>query len=123
MPPWRNRGRADWLEAFRHHPQIGEQAATGSASARKWAEGEQSGARAAAEDVKTRVARGNRACSEKFGHIYIVCATGKSAEQILALLEQRLQNEPAGELQVAAEQQRLITRLRLEKLFASEQKS
>jgi len=120
---WRNLERADWLEAFRHHPQIGEQAATGSASARKWAESEQSNARSAGEDVKTRLARRNRAYFERFGYIYIVCATGKSAEQMLALLEHRLQNDPAGELQVAAEQQRLITRLRLEKLFAGEQKS
>lgn len=117
---WRNLERADWLEAFSHHPQIGEKPATGSTSARKWAEGEQTGARAVNEDVKTRLAHGNRAYFEKFGYIYIVCATGKSAEEMLALLEQRLQNDPARELPIAAEQQRLITRLRLEKLLAGE---
>jgi len=117
---WRNLERADWLEAFSHHPQIGEKAATGSTSHRKWAEGEQTGARAANEDVKTRLAHGNRSYYEKFGYIYIVCATGKSAEEMLALLEQRLQNAPASELPIAAEQQGLITRLRLEKLLAGE---
>jgi 2-oxo-4-hydroxy-4-carboxy-5-ureidoimidazoline decarboxylase len=117
---WRNLGRADWLEAFSHHPQIGDKAATGSTSARKWAEGEQTGARAANDDVKTRLAHGNRAYFEKFGYIYIVCATGKSAEEMIALLDQRLQNDPMSELPIAAEQQRLITRLRLEKLLAAE---
>jgi OHCU decarboxylase len=118
---WRNLKREDWLEAFSHHPQIGQKAAAGSVSARKWAEGEQTGARVAAEDVKTRMARGNRSYYEKFGYIYIVRAAGKSAEELLALLEQRLQNDPARELPVAAEQQRQITRLRLEKLLAGGQ--
>jgi len=70
--------------------------------------------------VKTRLARGNRAYLEKFGYIYIVCATGKSAAGMLAILEQRLQNDLASELSIAAEQQRLITRIRLEKLLAGE---
>jgi OHCU decarboxylase len=120
---WQNLGREDWLEAFSHHPQIGEKAASGSQSHREWAEGEQTGARTATEDVKTRMARGNRAYHEKFGYIYIVCATGKSAEEMLALLEQRLQNDPVAELPIAAEQQRQITRLRLEKLLAEERSS
>ena len=84
---WWNLERADWLEAFSHHPQIGDKPASGSESARQWAEGEQTGARAATEEVKARLARGNRAYFEKFGYIYIVCATGKSAEEMLALLE------------------------------------
>ncbi len=87
---WRNLERADWLEAFSHHPQIGEKPASGSESARQWAEGEQAGARAASEDVKARLARANRAYFEKFGYIYIVCATGKSAEEMLAILESAL---------------------------------
>lgn len=120
---WRNLERADWLEAFSHHPQIGEKAAMGSASARKWAEGEQTGARTANENVKSSLARGNQEYFEKFGYIYIVCATGKSAEEMLALLDQRLQNDPASELPIAAEQQRLITHLRLEKLLAGEHTS
>jgi OHCU decarboxylase len=117
---WWNLGRADWLEAFSHHPQIGDKPASGSESARQWAAGEQSGARAATNDVKSRLARANRAYFEKFGYIYIVCATGKTAEGMLAILNQRLQNDLASELSVAAEQQRLITRIRLEKLLANE---
>jgi OHCU decarboxylase len=120
---WQSLDRSDWLEAFSHHPQIGENAASGSAAARQWAGGEQSGAQGAAEDVKARLAQGNRAYFEKFGHIYIVCATGKSAQEMLAILEERLQNDPAQELPIAAEQQRLITRIRLEKVFAGKQRS
>jgi len=117
---WWKLGRADWLEAFSHHPQIGDKPARGSDSARQWAEGEQAGARAASEDVKARLDRANRAYFEKFGYIYIVCATGKSAEGMLAILNQRLQNDLPSELSIAAEQQRLITRIRLEKLLAGE---
>ena len=120
---WWNLERADWLEAFSHHPQIGDKPATGSESARRWAEGEQAGARAATDDVKARLARANRAYFDKFGYIYIVCATGKSAEGMLAILNQRLQNDLASELSIAAEQQRLITHIRLEKLLAEEQRS
>jgi OHCU decarboxylase len=120
---WRDLDRSDWLEAFSHHPQIGESATAGSKSAHEWAAGEQSGAERAAENVKARLARGNRTYVQKFGHIYIVCATGKSAEEMLAILEERLQNGPAQELPIAAEQQRLITRIRLAKLFAHEQRS
>jgi OHCU decarboxylase len=117
---WEDLQPADWLAAFGRHPQIGEKAAIGSESSRRWAEGEQTGARVAAENVKTKLAQGNRAYREKFGYIFIVCATGKSAEEMLALLEQRLQNDSAHELHIAAEQQRLITRLRLEKLLTVE---
>lgn len=120
---WWKLDRADWLAAFSHHPQIGDKPASGSESARQWAEGEQTGARAATEDVKARLARANRAYFEKFSYIYIVCATGKTAEGMLAILNQRLQNDLPSELSIAAEQQRLITRIRLEKLLAGEQRS
>ncbi len=120
---WRNLDRSDWLDAFSHHPQIGKRATSGTGSAREWAAGEQLGAQHAAEDLKARLARGNRAYLEKFGYIYIVCATGKSAQEMLAILEERLENGPAQELPIAAEQQRLITRIRLEKLLAGEQRS
>ena len=120
---WWKLERADWLEAFSHHPQIGDKPASGSESARQWAAGEQAGARAATDDVKARLARANRAYYEKFGYIYIVCATGKTAEGMLAILNQRLQNDPPSEISIAAEQQRLITRIRLDKLLTSEQRS
>ena len=117
---WWKLERADWLEAFSRHPQIGEKPASGSQSARQWAAGEQSGARAASNDVKERLTRANRAYFEKFGYIYIVCATGKSAEAMLAILNQRLQNDAPSEISIAAEQQRLITRIRLDKFFTGE---
>jgi 2-oxo-4-hydroxy-4-carboxy-5-ureidoimidazoline decarboxylase len=117
---WRDLEAEDWLEAFSGHPQIGQKAATGSESSRRWAEGEQTGARSATENVKARLAKGNQEYRDKFGYIFIVCATGKSAEEMLALLEQRIQNDSAQELKIAAEQQQLITRLRLEKLLAAE---
>ena len=120
---WWKLERGDWIEAFSHHPQIGEKPASGSESARQWAEGEQTGARAASEDVKERLVRGNHAYLQKFGYIYVVCATGKSAEGMLAILNQRLQNDVASELSIAAEQQRLITRIRLDKLLAGGQKT
>jgi 2-oxo-4-hydroxy-4-carboxy-5-ureidoimidazoline decarboxylase len=120
---WWKLERADWLEAFSHHPQIGDRPASGSESARQWTAGEQAGARIATDDVKARLARANRAYFEKFGYIYIVCATGKTAEGMLAILNQRLQNDLASELSIAAEQQRLITRIRLDKLLAVEQQS
>jgi OHCU decarboxylase len=115
---WRNLGRAGWLEAFGRHPQIGEKAASGSVASRQWSEGEQAGAHSAAETTIERLAEGNRAYREKFGYIFIVCATGKSANEMLAILGERLHNDPGRELHIAAEQQRLITRLRLKKLLA-----
>jgi 2-oxo-4-hydroxy-4-carboxy-5-ureidoimidazoline decarboxylase len=120
---WWNLERAGWLEAFSHHPQIGDKAVSGSESARQWAAGEQAGARVADDDVKARLARANRAYFEKFGYIYIVCATGKTAEGMLAILNQRLQNDPPSEISIAAEQQRLITRIRLDKLLVGEQQA
>jgi OHCU decarboxylase len=115
---WRNLGRADWLEAFGSHPQIGEKAACGSEVSRQWSEGEQAGAHSGVENSIERLADGNRAYREKFGYNFIVCATGKSAEEMLAILGERLHNDPGRELHIAAEQQRLITRLRLGKLLA-----
>lgn len=120
---WWNLERLDWLEAFSHHPRIGDKLAGGSESARQWAAGEQAGTRAAGEDLKARLARANHAYFEKFGYIYIVCATGKTAEGMLAILNQRLQNDPPSEISIAAEQQRMITRIRLDKLLAGEGRS
>ncbi len=117
---WHMMDRADILDAFSHHPQIGQKAVSGSESHRQWSEGEQTGARSADEDVKTRLSRGNRAYYEKFGYIFIICATGKTGNEMLALLEQRLQNDAAREFPIAAEQQRLIMQLRLAKLFTGE---
>lgn len=110
---------ADWREAFDHHPRIGDRDALRArfASTRAWAEGEQAGAREAQDDVLDALAEGNRAYEVRFGFIFIVCATGKSAEEMLGLLRGRLPNEPEAELQVAATEQAKITRLRLAKLL------
>jgi 2-oxo-4-hydroxy-4-carboxy-5-ureidoimidazoline decarboxylase len=87
---------------------------TGERSA-NWSEQEQKSAFAARGDVKLRLGEVNRAYEEKFGFIFIVCATGKSAPEILEILERRLQNVKETELKEAAEEQRQITQLRLKK--------
>ena len=124
---WRRLGREDWLEAFARHPQIGEKAAekqieseAGQQISSRWSAEEQSGAQRNPADVMTRLAEGNRGYRQRFGYIFIVCASGKTAEQMLAILERRLQNDASAELTIAAEEQRRITRLRLEKLLAAE---
>jgi allantoicase len=99
----------DWREAFTAHPKIGEKNSDEQSCS------EQSGMREAAAEIRARIAAGNRTYLERFGHIYIVCATGKSAAQMAEILESRLVNDPATELRAAAAEQRQITRLRLEK--------
>lgn len=115
---WFSLGPADWREAFAHHPKIGDREALarrfGSTSA--LAEREQAGVAAAPEDVLDALARGNRAYEERFGFIFIVCATGKSAGQMLALLEARLQHDSETEIRTAAEQHAQITAIRLDTL-------
>jgi len=110
---------ADWLEAFLHHPPIGETRAKArqSATASRWSAKEQSLAQKAAPEVLEALAAQNRAYVEKFGYVFLICATGKSSEEILDALRQRLSNDSDTELRVAAEEQRKITRLRLEKLL------
>jgi OHCU decarboxylase len=111
----------DWLEAFRAHPKIGEKkaAAAQSETAKKWSSQEQSRTESAAAETKQALSEGNREYEERFGFIFIVCATGQSAEEMLTLLEQRMANDPPAELRVAAEEQRKITHLRLQKLLES----
>ena len=116
---WFALGRVDWLEAFRAHPRIGEKKAAGPVSedARRWSEREQSRASAAAEETKAALAEGNRAYEEKFGFIFIVCATGKTAREMLAILRGRMKNDAETELRAAAAEQWRITELRLKKLL------
>ena len=118
---WSALAPADWLEAFLHHPPIGETRAKArqSATASRWSRKEQSSAQKAAPAVLEALAAQNRAYVEKFGYVFLICATGKSSEEILGALHQRLPNDPDAELRVAAEEQRKITRLRLEKLLES----
>jgi OHCU decarboxylase len=117
---WWQLDQDDWLEAFGHHPRIGERAGTpASTRSAAWSGEEQSRVETAAPDVRERLRKGNAAYEERFGHIYIVCAANRSAEDLLAVLEQRLGNDPRTELRTAAEEQRKITHLRMERLFGS----
>jgi OHCU decarboxylase len=116
---WWSLDAEDWLEAFAAHPKIGGRRAAREqdAQASAWSEQEQSGARDAEQATLDELAEANRAYEEKFGHIFIVCAAGKTAGEMLALLRARLPNDASTELRNAAEEQRKITRLRLEKLL------
>jgi OHCU decarboxylase len=116
---WLSLSEEDWLEAFRAHPKIGEQkaAAVQSEQARSWSAEEQAGIAGAAAETKAALADGNREYEERFGFIFIVCATGKTSAEMLAILNERLRNDPGTELRAAAEEQRKIMRLRLEKLI------
>ena len=111
---------ADWKEAFSQHPKIGDKDSLREkfASTANWAEGEQSGVGNASEKVLDELAKANKEYESKFGYIFIVCATGKSADEMLALLKARMQNDAEEEIGIAMEEQNKITRLRLEKLFA-----
>lgn len=116
---WSELDQADFLEAFEGHPKIGD---VGSLRAKYAASGalaahEQSGVSEADEATIQRLARGNERYEQRFGFIFIVCASGKSAQQMCALLEQRLENERDAELRVAAEEQRKILTLRLEQML------
>jgi 2-oxo-4-hydroxy-4-carboxy-5-ureidoimidazoline decarboxylase len=134
---WSSLDRGDWLEAFAAHPRIGASSAGEAGGTGKpsraggggrsalsvgahtgWSEEEQAGARSAGDEVRESLATRNQEYESRFGHIFIVCATGKSAGEMLALLEQRLSNDPVQELQLAAGEQWKITRLRLAKLLA-----
>ncbi len=108
---WWSLSGDDWLEAFSHHPRIGARAAG-------WASDEQSGARGASRKIRGELAKWNREYERLFGHVFLICATGKPAEDMLAQMERRMNNEPAAELRVAAGEQAKITRLRLEKLLS-----
>jgi OHCU decarboxylase len=109
----------DWREAFAAHPKIGaaNPAATGQ---RDWAAQEQAAVAVAAHDTLRRLAAANRDYEARFGYIFIVCATGRTAAEMLALLEARLRHDAGEELRIAAEEQRRITRLRLGKLLEQE---
>lgn len=116
---WWRLNEEDWLEAFRAHPKIGEKKAEAAqtAQAQRWSANEQSESQKAAAETKAALANGNRQYEQRFGFLFIICATGKSAEEILAALNRRLDNDSKTELRVAAEEQRKITQLRLQKLL------
>ena len=116
---WQRMERADILEAFSHHPAIGadlDELRAKFAATAAWSESEQAGAGAASEATLLALRQGNLAYRERFGYLFIVCASGKSASEMLTLLEARLLHSSAQELPVAAAEQAKITRLRLEKI-------
>ena len=116
---WWALDKEDWLEAFSRHPKIGEKKSERAQApdARQWSEEEQSGTATAADETRRVLADANVEYADKFGYIYIVCATGKSADEMLSICKERLQNDPETEIRVAAEEQRRITQLRLRKLL------
>jgi len=110
----------DWKEAFAAHPKIGEEKETiTSGQAQRWSQQEQAGAADASLQTRNALQRRNQEYYERFGYIFIVCASGKSAEEMLAILSERLRHDPAPELVVAAEEQKKITQLRLQKLIGA----
>jgi OHCU decarboxylase len=118
---WWSLDPRDWLEAFHSHPKIGEQkaAAPTSDQSKRWSEAEQGAVSSAAPETLRHLADLNRQYEEKFGYIFIVCASGKSSEEMLAVLLNRLGNNPDEELRNAAAEQAKITQLRLKKLIDS----
>ncbi len=116
---WSDLSEEDWVEAFKHHPKIGEAPDKKHASTAAWAKEEQAGASKASPAVLKELADLNAEYVKKFGYVFLVCATGKTADEMLALLKTRLTNHPEEELDEAADEQKKITRLRLEKLLKS----
>ena len=116
---WRRLPASEWLAAFRHHPRIGERraAVAQSVAASAMSAREQQAVGGAPEAVRTALADGNRSYEERFGYIFIICASGRAPEEILAELRARMRNDPDTELRAAAEEQRRITRLRLRRLL------
>ena len=114
---WRSLKASDWMEAFHSHPRIGESRAAHPPAAQSvaWSAQEQSNVADADAAVKAALADANREYERRFDRIFIVCATGKSAPEILEILQRRLNNDAQTELHEAAEQQRQITEIRLRK--------
>jgi 2-oxo-4-hydroxy-4-carboxy-5-ureidoimidazoline decarboxylase len=118
---WRSLPEEDWLEAFRSHPRIGEQHAQSktTATSAAWSRSEQGQMKEADAEIVSRMRHGHRAYEERFGRIFIVCATGKQPAEMLAILETRLNNAPDVELVESVAQQQQITQLRLRKWLAA----
>jgi 2-oxo-4-hydroxy-4-carboxy-5-ureidoimidazoline decarboxylase len=115
---WWGLAAADWLEAFAAHPKIGARGPMKPphAGTAAWSAGEQSGTASAAAEVLRALADANHQYETRFGYIFIVCATGKSADEMLTILKRRLSHSPDDEIKLAAAEQAKITRIRLEKI-------
>jgi len=116
---WEKASREDILEAFSHHPRIGDRESLRARfpATHEWSASEQGMAAGADEPTLDELARANREYEARFGHVFIVCAAGKSASEILSMLRDRLTHSPVEELRIAAGEQMKIMRLRLEKLL------
>jgi OHCU decarboxylase len=112
---WARLSHADWLEAFEAHPRIGEGGGRSPASSSR----EQRGIMSAKEETLAVLAEGNRLYEERFGHVFLISAAGRSAQDVLTSLRLRIENDPATELDLAAEEQRKITQLRLKSMLSS----
>ena len=108
---WRKLEHRDWIEAFSHHPRIGDRKASGVAAK------EQSGTASAPAPMLRELERLNRLYEEKFGFVFLIFASGKSAEDMLEALEHRILNREDIELRNAVDEQAKITRLRIQRLF------
>lgn len=102
-------------EALAGHPRIGERPSAGHS---EWSNQEQAGVASVESSTNAALAEANRAYEQRFGHVYLVCATGKNADELLAILNDRLRNDPATERQVVRSELGKINRLRLERIFA-----
>ena len=118
---WWSLPSEDWLEAFHSHPKIGEKKAPAATSdqSKRWSEAEQAAVNTAAEETLRELANLNHQYEKKFGYIFIVCATGKSSDEMLGILRARLEKPAGEELRNAAAEQARITHLRLKKLIDS----
>jgi 2-oxo-4-hydroxy-4-carboxy-5-ureidoimidazoline decarboxylase len=117
---WRELDAEDWLEAFQSHQRIGDTRGSGEFSdrAQDWSVQEQRRAAESDDSLKRALREANREYEQRFHRIFIICASGKSAGEILADLRHRLKNDDATELREAAEQQRQIAQIRLRKWLA-----
>ena len=117
---WFSCQKNDWLEAFSHHPKIGDKtdANKNLSSTSEWASQEQSAVKDAGQNILSDLSIGNQLYEKKFGYIYIICATGKTAGEMLDILTDRLRNSPEEELLIAINEQNKITHLRIDKLFS-----
>jgi len=119
---WLNLDMQEWLEAFAAHPKIGVRKAIPhqSAQSAEWSNAEQFGTQTATDSLQDELEKANRLYEEKFGFIFIVCATGKSVEEMLKLCRRRLNNNADSEVRIAADEQRKITQIRLKKMLEIE---
>jgi 2-oxo-4-hydroxy-4-carboxy-5-ureidoimidazoline decarboxylase len=111
---WFSLSTEDWLEAFSHHPRIGGR------STQSWANQEQRGAHQASEKTRLALQKGNLEYERKFGHVFLVCASGKTADEMLAILQRRITNDASEEMKNASQEQAKIMKIRLQKLLDGE---